>query len=119
MRKHPALGAFLLGPIRHLDEAREIVRCHHEWFDGAGYPAGVSGQEIPIGARIFAVVDVFDALTTDRPCKPAIPYGEAVTLIAHGRGSHFDPVVVEAFLRIPFRAWMQIALRNGIVLKEA
>ncbi len=118
IRRHPELGASLLGPIRFLEDAREIVRFHHEWFDGAGYPTGVSGKDIPMGARIFAVVDVFDALTTDRPYRAAMSYRDAVNLILHDRGSHFDPAVVEAFLGVPFGRWAEIALGNGVGLRE-
>lgn len=118
IRRHPDLGAALLGPIRFLDGAREIVRAHHEKFDGTGYPHRVPGDDIPIGARIFAVVDVFDALTTDRPYKAALSYREAVCLIARDRGSHFDPAVVDAFLEIPFRDLAVIASKNGAVLRE-
>ena len=102
IRRHPELGASLIGEIRFLENAREIVLFHHEKFDGGGYPAGLSGQAIPLGARIFAVADVFDALTTGRPYRSPISYLEARNFIAKESGRHFDPVVVGAFLWIPF-----------------
>jgi hypothetical protein len=118
VRRHPELGASLIGSIRFLEGAREIVRHHHERFDGSGYPDGLSGKAIPLGARIFAVVDVFDALTTDRPYRAALSFQEAAALIAGERGRHFDPAVVDAFLSIPFRDWAEAATRNGVILRE-
>jgi putative nucleotidyltransferase with HDIG domain len=116
VRYHPELGASLLQRIPFLSGAREIVESHHEKFDGSGYPKGRKGEQIPIGARIFAVVDVFDALTTDRPYKAALSYRSAVDSLASGRGTHFDPDVVDAFLKIPFRDLAEIASRNGVLL---
>jgi HD-GYP domain-containing protein (c-di-GMP phosphodiesterase class II) len=105
--------------IPFLIGAREIVESHHEKFDGSGYPKGLKGEQIPIGSRIFAVADVFDALTTDRPYKTALSYRGAVDSLTSGRGTHFDPDVVDAFLVVPFRQWEEIALRNGVALREA
>ncbi len=116
IRRHPELGASLLQRIPFLSGAREIVETHHEKFDGSGYPKGLKGEQIPIGARIFAVVDVFDALTTDRPYKAALSYRSAADSIAGERGTHFDPDVVDAFLKIPFHKLVEIASRNGVVL---
>jgi HD-GYP domain-containing protein (c-di-GMP phosphodiesterase class II) len=116
IRLHPELGASLIGPIRFLESAREIVLAHHEKFDGTGYPRGLAGESIPLGARIFAVADVFDALTTDRPYKAALSYRSAADSIANGRGTHFDPDVADAFLKIPFRDLAEIASRNGVGL---
>ena len=119
MRWHPELGASLIGKIGFLGSAREIVLSHHEKYDGSGYPAGLSGQAIPLGARIFAAVDVFDALTTDRPYRPALSYGEAAQFIAKESGIHFDPAVVRAFLAVPFLNWEETASRYGVTLREA
>ncbi len=116
IRRHPELGVSLIGPIRFLGGAREIVLAHHEKFDGTGYPRGLAGESIPRTARIFAVIDVFDSLTIDRPYRAALPYRSAAEIIASGRGSHFDPDVVDAFLKIPFRDLAEIAVRNGVVL---
>jgi len=116
IRLHPELGASLISPIRFLEGAREIVLAHHEKFDGSGYPRGLVGESIPLGARIFAVVDVFDALTTDRPYKVALSYRSAADYLASGRGTDFDPAVVDAFLKIPFRDLAETAARNGVVL---
>lgn len=116
IRLHPELGASLISPIRFLEGAREIVLAHHEKFDGTGYPRGLAGESIPLGARIFAVVDVFDALTTGRPYKAALSYRGAADYLAGGRGTHFDPAVVDAFLKMPYRDLAETAARNGVVL---
>ena len=118
IRRHPELGASLLQRIPFLSGAREIVESHHEKFDGSGYPKGLKGDQIPIGARIFAVADVFDALTTDRPYKAALSYRRAAGMIARERALHFDPEVVEAFLKIPFGVLLETAMRYGVILRE-
>jgi len=118
VRLHPQSGAALVGKMSFLDEAREMVLSHHEKFDGTGYPAGLAGERIPVGARIFAVADVLDALTTVRPYRSASSFREAAEQIAAGRGTHFDPAVVDAFLKIPFGEWAEAARRNGVTLRE-
>jgi response regulator RpfG family c-di-GMP phosphodiesterase len=100
VRKHPEHGARLLGHIPGLGLAMSIVRFHHERFDGAGYPLGLRGTAIPLGARIFAVADALDAITTDRPYRPTRTWERARVEILQGRGSHFDPTVVDTFLEI-------------------
>lgn len=100
VRKHPEHGARLLGHIPGLGAALSIVRFHHERFDGAGYPLGLRGTAIPLGARIFAVADALDAITTDRPYRPTRTWERARVELLQGRGSHFDPTVVDAFLEI-------------------
>jgi ribonuclease P protein subunit RPR2 len=100
MREHPEVGARIVEPIRFLGDAVEIVRCHHERWDGGGYPAGLRGPRIPLAARVFAVADSFDAMTSDRPYRDAMPLALALEEIAAGAGVQFDPVVVEAFLEL-------------------
>ena len=100
VRAHPENGARLLEHIDGLGSALEVVRFHHERFDGAGYPLGLRGTAIPLGARIFAVADALDAITTDRPYRPARTWEDARVEILQGRGSHFDPTVVDAFLEV-------------------
>jgi HD-GYP domain-containing protein (c-di-GMP phosphodiesterase class II) len=80
-----------------MGEAVEIVRCHHERFDGEGYPSGLRGEDIPLAARIFSIVDSFDAMTSDRPYRSALSLDEAVAEIRAGAGTQFDPRCVEAF----------------------
>jgi HD-GYP domain-containing protein (c-di-GMP phosphodiesterase class II) len=94
------IGAQIVAPIRFLGEAIEIVRSHHERFDGAGYPNGLAGEDIPLAARIFAVADSFDAMTSDRPYRSALPMELAIGEIRDGAGTQFDPVAVAAFLEV-------------------
>jgi len=100
MRKHPLIAVDLLGPITHLSPALAIPRSHHEKWDGSGYPDALSGDSIPLAARLFAVVDVFDALTSDRPYRPAWTHPDALEYIRAQSGAHFDPSVVPVFLEM-------------------
>ena len=100
MRQHPRLAYEMLSPIAYLLPALDIPYCHHEKWDGTGYPRGLKGEEIPLAARIFAVVDVLDALTSDRPYRPAWAKNKAIEYIRQKAGSHFDPSVVRVFLRL-------------------
>ncbi len=97
MQIHAAAGHDIVGRIGFLLDAAEVVRAHHERYDGKGYPAGLKGEMIPLGARIFAVVDAYDALTSIRPYRHPSKHEEAVREIKAGSGSFFDPTVVEAF----------------------
>jgi HD-GYP domain-containing protein (c-di-GMP phosphodiesterase class II) len=98
MKSHTTYAYELLSPIPFLRQALDIPYCHHEKWDGSGYPRGLKGEAIPLAARIFAVVDVYDALTSDRPYREAWPRDKTLALIKNDVGSHFDPQVVEAFL---------------------
>ncbi|MCG6962130.1 MAG: GAF domain-containing protein [Acidobacteria bacterium] len=100
MRQHPEKARDLLNTIDFLKPAVDIPYCHHEHWDGTGYPQGLAGENIPLAARVFAVVDVYDALTSDRPYRPAWPHEKALDYVRKAAGSHFDPAVVEAFLGI-------------------
>jgi putative nucleotidyltransferase with HDIG domain len=99
MRQHPQLAHDWLAPITYLQPALDIPYCHHEKWDGTGYPRGLKGREIPLAARIFAIVDVWDALTNERPYRPAWPLTRAIDFIKRNSGVHFDPQVVELFLK--------------------
>jgi PAS domain S-box-containing protein len=103
MRQHPEYAYRWLSGIEFLRPALDIPYCHHERWDGAGYPRGLKGEEIPLAARIFAVVDVFDALTSDRPYREAWSQEEAVRYIREQAGVQFDPRVVETFLELVAR----------------
>ncbi len=107
MRRHPAIGYSILNQIGFLGTAVKTVLSHHERFDGQGYPKGLRGEEIPLGARIFSVADAFDTMTTDRPYRKALNGQAARDEILRCTGSQFDPDVVEAFLKIPERDWME------------
>ncbi len=101
MRQHPTFARDMLAPIRYLrGAARDIPYCHHEKWDGTGYPQGLKGGQIPLSARIFAVVDVWDALTSDRPYRPAWTREKTSAYLREQSGKHFDPEIVKAFLYI-------------------
>ena len=100
MRRHVNYGTEIIEVSDWLKGAKDVVQFHHERFDGSGYPKGLKGKDIPINARIFAVADVFDALTSRRPYKEPWPLEEAQAMVKEGRGAHFDPDVLDAFNRI-------------------
>lgn len=100
IQKHPVYAFEMLSPIRFLTPALDIPYCHHEKWDGSGYPRGLSGEAIPLAARIFAVIDVWDALVSDRPYRKGLKPADVKQRIREDAGSHFDPDVVEAFLEL-------------------
>jgi putative nucleotidyltransferase with HDIG domain len=100
VRQHPLTAYELLSSIAFLRPALDIPHCHHERWDGTGYPRGLRGAQIPFAARIFSVADAFDAMRSDRPYRPAMSDDEARSRIAEQSGKQFDPQVVEAFLRL-------------------
>jgi PAS domain S-box-containing protein/putative nucleotidyltransferase with HDIG domain len=100
MKKHPVYAFELLSPIQYLRPALDIPYCHHEKWDGTGYPRGLKGREIPMAARIFAVVDVWDAMTSNRPYRAALPRETVLEHIKSLRGVHFDPEVADTFLTL-------------------
>jgi putative nucleotidyltransferase with HDIG domain len=106
MRRHPDVGYDMVRNVPFLGRAAEIIRSHHERFDGAGYPCSLKGEAIPLGARIFAVVDAYDAMTSDRPYRLARSHEEALEEIRHQVGTQFDPVVVAPFFA---------AVRKGLI----
>lgn len=108
MREHCSRGYHMLRKIPFLAGAAEIVFCHQEYFDGNGYPNGLRGREIPIGARIFAVADTLDAITSDRPYRKARGFDAAREEILRCSGTQFDPSVVEVFLKIPNELWQEL-----------
>ena len=116
MKQHAVYGYELLqgSSSRVLQAGAEIARGHHEKFDGSGYPAGISGTDIPIFSRIVAVADVFDALTSERPYKKAWTLEAAVDFLVHGSGKHFDPQCVQAFLN----SWDEVMEIRGRYQEE-
>jgi PAS domain S-box-containing protein len=100
MHQHPVYAYNLLSTIPYLEKALDIPYCHHEKWDGSGYPRGLKCEQIPLAARIFAVIDVFDALLSDRPYRPAWPQERVLAYLSEQSGAHFDPRVVEAFLQM-------------------
>ena len=106
MQQHPIIGETIVRDF--LGDATTVVRSHHERWGGSGYPDGLAGEEIPLAARVFAVADVLDALTSDRPYRPASPVAEARAMILAASGRHFDPQAIEAFQRIPDERFVAI-----------
>jgi len=107
VRKHPEIGYHMLKGIDFLGKSVQLVLQHHERFDGAGYPQKLKGEDILLGARIFAVVDTFDAMTSDRPYRKALGYQAARDEIIRCSGSQFDPRISQAFVNIPEERWIQ------------
>jgi putative nucleotidyltransferase with HDIG domain len=105
MRKHPQVGYAILSEIDFLKSPAEIILSHHERFDGTGYPKRLIKEQIPIGARIFALVDTLDAMTSDRPYRKALPFTSVVNEIIKFRGTQFDPAITDLFLSISRNQW--------------
>jgi putative nucleotidyltransferase with HDIG domain len=113
VRRHCANGYDMLRKIPFLHEAAEIVYTHQEHYDGGGYPSGLRGSEIPIGARIFAVADALDAITSERPYRKARSFEKARKEIQRCSGTQFDPAVVEVFLKVPIGVWQELRTQIG------
>lgn len=111
IERHPEAGYNMLANIPYLQEEIEIVICHQEKWDGTGYPRGLKGEEIALGARLFMIADTFDALTSDRPYRQGRSYELARKIIEEESGKQFDPMAVEAFRAVPAEEWAQIRAR--------
>ncbi len=109
MQQHVQIGFDLVKGIPFFADAAEIILMHHERHDGSGYPRGLKGEEILLGARIFAVADSFDAITSDRPYRRASPFDAGRETIRREAGRLFDPQIVSLFLGIPAETWSRIA----------
>lgn len=113
IEQHPIIGSRIIREIDFLGAAGEVIRSHHERWDGSGYPDRLAGERIPLSARIFAVADVLDALTTDRPYRPASTMADARRMIEREAGAHFDPEVVRAYQSISDEEFQAIATEIG------
>jgi len=113
MRTHCEIGYNMVTRIPFLREAAEIVLSHQEFYDGTGYPRGLRGEEIPLGARIFAVADALDAMISDRPYRKALPISHAQEEIQRCSGTQFDPRVVEVFIKMPSSTWIELRENIG------
>ncbi|MBW4057123.1 MAG: HD domain-containing protein [Proteobacteria bacterium] len=113
IKEHPRKGAEMLKPIQAYHDAIPLVSQHHEQFDGLGYPLGLSGEEIVLGARILAVADVFDALYSDRPYRQGWEVAKAISYLEENAGSNFDPEVVAAFLKIDLTAYLELSTEDS------
>lgn len=100
IKKHPTIGNRIISPVTFLAPVAPMVLYHQEWYDGNGYPEGLAGEEIPLGSRIVAVIDAYDAMTSDRPYRKALPREYAISELKKGAGSQFDPNVVDVFVNI-------------------
>jgi HD-GYP domain-containing protein (c-di-GMP phosphodiesterase class II) len=118
MQKHPVIGKTFLEDIEFLRPATAVVYCHHERWDGGGYPGGLSAEAIPLAARIFAVADALDTITSDRYYKKAKSFREAREEISRSSGSHFDPNVVKAFMVLPEKAFLRIRLDTNMAVMQ-
>ena len=113
IQQHPVTGWEIVRQVDFLGAASDVVRHHHERWDGDGYPDGLAGEDIPLTARVFAVADTLDALTTDRPYRPASPMSESRALIERERGKQFDPDVVDALISTPDEVFGRIRAEIG------
>jgi len=100
VKRHPVIGHQILAPVRHLGPVAQMVLYHQEWYDGRGYPEGLQGENIPLGARMVAVIDAWDALRSDRPYRKALTRAAAVAELRRCAGTQFDPKIIDAFLKI-------------------
>ena len=116
VQEHPLLGYRMIEEFDFLKEAAQIVLFHHESYNGDGYPFGLSGEEIPLEARIFALADTLDAITSDRTYREGRSFDEAYREIEKNQGSQFDPLIVEVLLSIPKEEWQNIKAETEIIL---
>jgi len=100
VKKHPIVGEGIIKPIELLQPIRPFIRHHHEWYNGKGYPDELSGENIPLGARILCVADAYDAMKSDRPYRKALTEETAIQELKQGSGTQFEPKIVEVFLEI-------------------
>lgn len=112
MRNHVLVGAHIIKDVKWLEDAQEVVLFHHEKWDGSGYLSGLKGEKIPINARIFTIVDVFDALTSDRPYKPAMSFDQAIRYLKRQTNIHFDPEIMNCFIKISEELLCEIAAKD-------
>ena len=117
MKLHPLHGQKILRNIAFLERAGRVVAQHHERWDGSGYPFGLRGEDIDIGARIFAVVDAFDAMTSDRVYRRGCSYEAALAELERCAGAQFDPAIIEAFKHVPRDDW-EVLRRRSLVERE-
>jgi len=113
IKNHPEIGRRILGPAAYLNPAAAIVLYHHEWFNGQGYPEGLAGNEIPLGARLVQIVDAWDAMTSDRPYRKAMTKTAAIAELRRQSGTQFDPKIIDLFLKV-----LERMEREGVATTE-
>lgn len=119
IREHPRLGAQLVQKFPTLELALPVIRCHHERWDGGGYPSGKHSKDIPLVARIFALVDALEALTSQRPYKDPVAIEDVTAILIRDSGTHFDPAIVEAYLAVPMAEWMRLREQERYVASNS
>jgi len=119
MEYHPFIGTRILQSVKLLEPVMPLVYHHHEWYDGSGYPDGLRGEAIPLGARIISVADAFESMTSDRPYRKALPLEEAIAELRRGSGKQFDPQVVQAFIRLVEKGKVDVRWTDGRVIPLA
>jgi HD-GYP domain-containing protein (c-di-GMP phosphodiesterase class II) len=119
MKTHVNHGGDIVQRSKWLKEAADVVNAHHEKFDGNGYPQGMKAEQIPLAARIFAIVDVFDALNSKRPYKKPLSLHETMQILEQGRGSHFDPRLLDLFATLAPALHREFGTQEGEPLKAA
>lgn len=105
IKKHPEIGYQIISPVEFLSDVSRMVLHHQEWFNGKGYPAGLAGEQIPLGSRIVSTIDAWDAMVSDRPYRRALPRETAIAELRKGAGTQFDPSIVEVFLALEEKEW--------------
>ena len=118
MKQHVQKGIKIIEDDKWLENGRDVILYHHEKYDGSGYPNRIEGENIPNIARIFAIVDVFDALTSKRPYKEPFSYEKAIKILKESSGTHFDPQILESFLKISYRLYIDISNESHQQLKD-
>ncbi|MFC1799948.1 HD domain-containing phosphohydrolase, partial [Candidatus Eisenbacteria bacterium] len=114
VKRHPEEGVDIVGPIEFLEQVKEVILHHHERFDGGGYPGGLSGEGIPMGARILAVVDSYSSMLSDRPYRSALSVEEAIEELRRCRGTQFDPKIVDRFIELLGRSGVEVRPKETI-----
>ena len=118
MRRHPEIGAQIISQMRFARDVAPIISAHHEYWDGSGYPHGLRGEEIPIGARIITIVDAYDAMMTDRPYRAALGEDEALRRLRVARGTQFDPELLDIFIGLVEQGLIALELMTSVGSKS-
>lgn len=116
IKMHPQIGYEILSKVKMLKPILEMIRFHHERWDGGGYPLGIKGESIPLGARIIAVADAFDAMSSNRSYRSPFPYGVAIREVQKCKGTQFDPAVVDAFMKLALKERWNLQMKELAII---
>ncbi|UCG60690.1 MAG: HD-GYP domain-containing protein [Candidatus Zixiibacteriota bacterium] len=119
VKRHVTLGTQIIANVRWLEDAVDVIHYHHERWDGTGYPDGLRGEAIPLKARVFCIADVFDALTSERPYKGAMPFTETIEAMAHEKNAQFDPALLTKFIEISEHLYRSVTGRAVVTLENS